>query len=70
MSKHSLSQRQLSEEAEPFPLWESAAADRDDIVAGSHSHKGDTSCPIRMAQRAITCFLCKPSKAVSRSETA
>jgi hypothetical protein len=24
-------------------LWESAAADRDDIVAGSHSHKGDSS---------------------------
>jgi hypothetical protein len=27
-------------------LWESAAADRDGIVAGSHSHKGDTSFPI------------------------
>jgi len=27
-------------------LWESAAADRDGIVAGSHSHKGDTSLPI------------------------
>jgi len=27
-------------------LWESAAADRDKIVAGSHSHKGDTSLPI------------------------
>ena len=24
-------------------LWESAAAYRDGIVAGSHSHKGDTS---------------------------
>ena len=24
-------------------LWESATADRDGIVAGSHSHKGDTS---------------------------
>jgi hypothetical protein len=27
-------------------LWESAAADRDVIVAGSHSHKGKTSLPI------------------------
>jgi hypothetical protein len=27
-------------------LWESAAADRDGIVAGSHSHKGDTSLSI------------------------
>jgi len=26
-----------------FFLWESAAADRDGIVAGSHSHKDDTS---------------------------
>ncbi len=27
-------------------LWESAAADPDGIVAGSHSHKSDTSLPI------------------------
>jgi len=27
-------------------LWEPAAADRDKIVDGSHSHKGDTSLPI------------------------
>ena len=27
-------------------LWESAVADRDGIVAGSHSHKSDTSLPI------------------------
>jgi hypothetical protein len=25
--------------------WESAAADRDGIVDGSHSHKGDISLP-------------------------
>jgi hypothetical protein len=36
-------------------LWERHLAVM--IMAGSHSHKGDTSLPIRMAQRATTSFL-------------
>ena len=38
-------------------MWESAAADRDGIAAGSNSHKFDTSLPIRTAQRAIICLM-------------
>jgi hypothetical protein len=40
-------------------LWESAAADRDGIVAGSHSHKGDTSLPTRR-RRAPQPAFCEP----------
>ena len=36
-------------------LWERHLAAM--IVAGSHSHKGDTSLPSRMAQRAISRYL-------------
>jgi hypothetical protein len=44
-----------SNEVESFFLWERHLAAM--IVAGSHSHKGDTSLPIRTAQRVVTRFL-------------